>query len=60
MKWIIVFLVLANVVFFGWQLARDEKAMVEGDTIPPETTSSAVVNRLLLVNELERGVLRYR
>ena len=60
MKWVIVLLVLANVVFFGWQLARDEKAAAIEDPVPPATTTSAMVNRLLLVNELERGVLRYR
>lgn len=60
MKWVIVFLVLANVVFFAWQLGRDREALVEDDPVPPATTTSAMVNRLLLVSELERGVLRRR
>lgn len=58
-KWVIVFLVVMNVAFFGWQLNRDEQAIID-DQPPPPVTTSAMVNRLLLVSELERGVLRHR
>jgi hypothetical protein len=58
-KWVIACLVLMNVVFFGWQLGRDREVIVADDPQPPATTS-AMVNRLLLVSELERGVLRQR
>jgi hypothetical protein len=58
-KWVIVFLVLMNVAFFGWQLSRDQEVVVADDPVPP-TTTSAMVSRLLLVSELERGVLRRR
>jgi len=58
-KWVILCLVLINVVFFGWQLSRDQEVVVAGEPVPP-ATRSAMVNRLLLVSELDRGVLRQR
>ncbi len=59
MKWVILCLMLMNVAFFGWQLSRDQEAVVAAEPGPPATTS-AMVNRLLLVSELERGVLHRR
>lgn len=59
MKWVILGLVLMNIVFFGWQLNRDREPVVAAEVEPPASTS-AMVNRLLLVSELERGVLRRR
>ncbi len=59
MKWVILGLVLINVAFFGWQLSRDQAPVVAGEPVP-STTKSAMVNRLLLVSELDRGVLRQR
>ncbi|GMQ75856.1 MAG: SPOR domain-containing protein [Gammaproteobacteria bacterium] len=59
MKWVILSLVLINVAFFGWQLSRDQEAVVVGEPAPP-ATKAAMVNRLLLVSELDRGVLRQR
>ncbi len=59
MKWVILCLVLINVAFFGWRLSRDQEAIVAGEPEPPATTS-AMVNRLLLLSELEQGVLRQR
>ena len=59
MKWVILCLVLTNVAFFGWQLRRDQTVVVTAEPVPP-ATRPAMVNRLLLVSELERGVLRQR
>ncbi len=59
MKWMILFLVLVNVAFFGWQLRRDQTMFVTAEPMPP-VTRSAMVNRLLLVSELQSGVLRQR
>ena len=59
MKWVILCLVLINVAFFGWQLRRDQAAVVTAEPVPP-ATGSAMVNTLLLVSELDRGVLRQR
>ncbi len=59
MKWVIVCLVLMNGAFFAWQLGRDRQVEIVVDPEPP-ATASAMVNRLLLVSELERGVLRQR
>lgn len=59
MKWVIVCLVLMNAAFFGWQLSRDREAAIVDQPEAP-VTASAMVNRLLLVSELERGVLRQR
>jgi hypothetical protein len=58
-KWIILCLVLINATFFGWQLSRDQEVVASGET-PPATTSAAMVNRLLLVSEVESSVLRQR
>ncbi|NIM29231.1 MAG: hypothetical protein GTO67_15885 [Gammaproteobacteria bacterium] len=60
MKWVIVLLVVANFAFFGWQLARDREMAMDIEPVAPATTTSAMVNRLLLLSELERGVLRPR
>lgn len=59
MKWVVLGLVLVNVVFLGWQLGRDREMLVVGEPTPA-TTESNVVNRLLLVSEVEPGVLRRR
>ncbi|GMQ90622.1 MAG: SPOR domain-containing protein [Gammaproteobacteria bacterium] len=59
MKWVILCLVLINAAFFGWQLSRDQEAIVASEPSPP-ATEAAMVNRLLLVSELDRGVLRQR
>lgn len=59
MKWVIVFLVLVNAAFFGWQLTRDPPVVVSGPPAPAVTTAD-MVNRLLLVSEVESGVLRQR
>ena len=58
-KWVIVCLVLMNVAFFGWRLSRDQEAVVAGEAEPSATTP-AMVNRLLLLSELQQGVLRQR
>jgi len=58
-KWVILGLVLLNVAFFGWQLGRDREPVAAVEVEAPVGTS-AMVNRLLLVSELERGVLRQR
>ena len=59
MKWVILCLVLINATFFGWQLSRDQEVVVSGEPVPA-ATSTAMVNRLLLVSEVESGVLRQR
>lgn len=59
MKWMIVILVLANAIFFGWQLSRDQDPGFDSKPAP-QTSSAAMVNRLLLVSEVESGVLRER
>ena len=59
MKWVILGLVLTNVAFFGWRLSQDQEVVVAGATAPPPT-GAAMVNRLLLVSEIESGVLRRR
>ncbi len=59
MKWIILCLVLINATFFGWQLSRDQEVLT-GNVAQPATTHTAMVNRLLLVSEIESGVLRQR
>ena len=59
MKWMIVILVLANAAFFGWQLNRDHHRDL-GTEPAPQVSSAAMVNRLLLVSEVESGVLRER
>ena len=58
MKWVILCLVLTNAAFFGWRLNQDQEVVVTGAAAP--TTGSAMVNRLLLVSEVETGVLRRR
>jgi len=58
-KWVILFLVLINVAFFGWRLSRDQDAVVAG-AAAPLPTGSAMVNRLLLVSEVDADVLRRR
>jgi len=58
-KWIILCLVLINATFFGWQLSRDQEVLT-GNVAQPATTHTAMVNRLLLVSEVESGVLRQR
>jgi len=58
-KWVILCLVLINATFFGWQLSRDQEVVASGET-PPATTNAAMVNRLLLVSEVDSGVLRQR
>ena len=58
MKWVILGLVLTNVAFFGWRLSQDQE-MVVTDSAPP-AAGVAMVNRLLLVSEVESGVLRRR
>jgi hypothetical protein len=57
-KWVILGLVLTNVAFFGWRLSQDQE-MVVTDSAPP-AAGVAMVNRLLLVSEVESGVLRRR
>lgn len=59
MKWVILCLVLVNAAFFGWQLSRDRNVVTSGESAPP-ATNAAMVNRLLLVSEVELGVLRQR
>ena len=59
MKWVILCLVLINAAFFGWQLSRDQE-VVTSNVAEPATTRAAMVNRLLLVSEVESGVLRQR
>ena len=59
MKWVILSLVLTNVVFFGWRLSQDQEVVVADAAVPP-ATGAAMVNRLLLVSEVESGVLRRR
>jgi hypothetical protein len=58
-KWVILALVIVNGVFFGWQLGRDRQLAVSGPS-PPPAADAALVNRLLLVSEVESGVLRQR
>jgi len=58
-KWVVLCLVLANVAFFGWQLSRDREIVVASEALPA-TSNAAMVNRLLLVNEVDPGVLRRR
>ena len=58
MKCVILGLVLTNVAFFGWRLSQDQE-MVVTDSAPP-AAGVAMVNRLLLVSEVEPGVLRRR
>jgi len=58
-KWVILCLVLINAAFFGWQLSRDQSLAAGGDSAPP-ATKAAMVNRLLLVSEVDSGVLRQR
>jgi hypothetical protein len=58
-KWLILCLVLINATFLGWQLSRDEQVVIR--SVPaPAATSAAMINRLLLVSEVESGVLRQR
>ena len=59
MKWVIACLVVLNAAFFVWQLGRDRPVAVSEEPEPAASTS-AMVNRLLLVSELDRGVLRQR
>ena len=59
MKWVIACLVVVNAVFLVWQLGR-ERPMAAPDEPEPVTGTSAMVNRLLLISELDRGVLRRR
>ncbi len=59
MKWVILALVLTNVVFFGWRLSQDQEVVVAEAPAPPPA-GVAMVNRLLLVSEVEPGVLRRR
>ena len=59
MKWVILGLVLTNVVFFAWRLSQDQEVVVAEAAAPPPT-GVAMVNRLLLVSEVESGVLRRR
>jgi hypothetical protein len=59
MKWLILCLVLANAAFFGWQLSRDREVVVESEP-PPLPAGRPMVNRLLLVSEVDPGVLRQR
>ncbi len=59
MKWVILGLVLTNVVFFAWRLSQDQEVVVAEAAAPPPT-GAAMVNRLLLVSEVESGVLRHR
>lgn len=59
MKWVVLCLVLANAAFFGWQLSRDREVVVASVAVPP-ASNAAMVNRLLLVNEVDPGVLRRR
>jgi hypothetical protein len=58
-KWVVLCLVLANAAFFGWQLSRDREVVVASEAVPA-TPNAAMVNRLLLVNEVDPGVLRRR
>jgi hypothetical protein len=58
-KWVILSLVLMNATFFGWQLNRDQAVLVSGEPVPA-ATSTAMVNRLLLVSEVDSGVLHQR
>lgn len=59
MKWVILGLVLTNVAFFGWRLSQDQEVVV-ADVAAPPAVGVAMVNRLLLVSEVESGVLRRR
>ena len=59
MKWVILGLILINATFFGWQLSRDQE-VVASSAKEPAATTTAMVNRLLLVSEVESGVLRQR
>jgi len=58
-KWVILCLVLMNASFFGWQLSQDGEAPVSAVAVPA-ATSNAMVTRLLLVSEVESGVLHQR
>lgn len=59
MKWVILGLVVVNAVFFGWQIGREREVLVVNPPAPAPA-NAAVVNRLLLVSEVEPGVLRPR
>lgn len=59
MKWVVLCLVLANAAFFGWQLSRDREVVVASEAAPA-SSNAAIVSRLLLVNEVDPGVLRRR
>lgn len=59
MKWVVLCLVLANAAFFGWQLSRDREVVVVSEAAPA-SSNAAMVSRLLLVNEVDPGVLRRR
>jgi len=58
-KWVVLCLVLANATFFGWQLSREREVVVASEAVPA-TSNAAMVNRLLLVNEVDPSVLRRR
>lgn len=59
MKWVVLCLVLANAAFFGWQLSRDREVVVVSEAAPA-SSNAVMVSRLLLVNEVDPGVLRRR
>lgn len=56
MRWLVLSLLIANAAFLGWQLQREPA--------PPEPAASptppGMVNRLLLVGEIDDSVLRER
>ena len=59
MKWVVACLVVLNAAFLVWQLGRDRPVALS-DVPEPAVRKSAMVNRLLLVSELDQGVLRQR
>lgn len=61
MKWAFYLLVVLNAAFFSWQMSLERStAPVVEPTTASRTSAPGYVNRLLLVSELESGILRER
>lgn len=58
MRWVLASLLLANVAFLGWQIQRD-RAPPPSAAAPP-STPPGMVNRLLLIDEIDAAALRER
>lgn len=62
MRWACYLLVVLNAMFFSWQMTLEGAPATSGDAPAraPELPAPGYVNRLLLVSELESGILRER